>query len=127
MIGLKPLLYEDVTEKIRQAAFDVHHYFGNGFLEKVYENALAYKIRKNNITCTQQLSVHVFYENNVIVGEYIADIEVENKIIIEVKAIEALDKIHYAQVKHYLKATKYRLGLLINFGTPKLQFKRIIL
>ncbi len=69
----------------------------------------------------------VYFEDHVIVGEYFADIVVDNKIIVELKAMETLDKIHYAQVKHYLKATKYRLGLLINFGTPKLQFKRIIL
>jgi len=123
---MKNLLYEDITEKIRQSAFEVHKYFGNGFLEKVYENALAYKVRKNGIVCTQQLPVNVYFEDDVIVGEYVADIEVEKKIIIEVKAIETLSKKHYAQVKHYLKATKYRLGLLINFGTSKLQFKRII-
>jgi GxxExxY protein len=124
---MKTLLYEDVTEKIRQAAFEVHNYFGNGFLEKVYENALAYNIRRYDIICEQQVPVKVYFEDHVTVGEYFADIVVDNKIIVELKAMETLDKIHYAQVKHYLKATKYRLGLLINFGTPKLQFKRIIL
>jgi GxxExxY protein len=124
---MQTLLYEDITEKIRQASFEVHKYFGNGFLEKVYENALAYKIRTLNMVCTQQKPVNVYFEDHVIVGEYFADIEVDNKIIIEVKAIEMLDKIHFAQLKNYLKATKYRLGLLINFGAPKLQFKRIIM
>ncbi|MFQ5769103.1 MAG: GxxExxY protein [bacterium] len=124
MVGL---LYEDLTEKIRQAAFEVHNYFRNGFLEKVYENALAYKLSQFGIDCQQQVPLKVYFENNVVVGKYFADLVVENKIIVELKTIENLDKIHYAQVKHYLKSTRFRLGLLINFGKPKLEFKRIIL
>ena len=124
---MENLLYGDLTAKIRQAAFDVHSFLGNGFLEKVYENAFAYKLRKNSIECQQQVHLKVYFENNVIVGEYVADIVVDNKIIIELKAIENLDRIHFAQVKNYLKATKFRLGLLINFGKPILEFKRIIL
>ena len=79
------LLYEDLTAKIRQSAFDVHEYFRNGFLEKVYENALAYKLRKQNLNCDQQVALKVYYEDDVVVGEYIADLVVENKIIIELK------------------------------------------
>ena len=124
---MENLLYGDLTAKIRQAAFDVHSFLGNGFLEKVYENAFAYKLRKNSIECQQQVHLKVYFENNVIVGEYVADIVVDNKIIIELKATENLDRIHFAQVKNYLKATKFRLGLLINFGKPILEFKRIIL
>lgn len=121
------LLYQDLTSRIRQAAFEVHHYFGNGFLEKVYENALSYKLRKDNFKCEQQVPLKVYFEENVIVGEYIADIVVDDKIIIKLKAIGELDRIHFAQVKNYLKATSLRLGLLINFGAPVLEFKRIIL
>lgn len=124
---MKELLYQNLTGKILQVAFEVHHYFGNGFLEKVYENALAYKLRKIGIYCQQQVPLKVYFENNVVVGEYFADLVVEDKIIIEVKAVENLEKIHYAQLKHYLKATRFRLGLLINFGNPKLEFKRVIL
>jgi GxxExxY protein len=124
---MEELLYKDLTEKIRQAAFEVHQYFGNGFLEKVYENALAYKLRQVVISCEQQVPLKVYYENNVVVGEYFADIIVDNKIIIELKTAENLDKIHFVQIKHYLKVTRHRLGLLINFGKPKLEFKRIIL
>lgn len=69
----------------------------------------------------------VYFEDQVVVGEYIADLVVENKIIIELKTAENLDKIHFAQVKNYLKATGYRLGLLINFGKITLEFKRIII
>ena len=121
------LLYADITEKIRQAAFEVHQYFGNGFLEKVYENSLAYKLRKLEMNVKQQESIKVYFENNIIVGEYIADLVVENKIIIENKAVQSLDKVHFAQLKNYLKATKFRLGLLINFGSKQIQFKRVIL
>jgi len=121
------LLYEDLTAKIRQAAFEVHEYFRNGFLEKVYENALAYKLKKQSINCEQQVPLKVYFEDQVVVGEYIADLVVENKIIIELKTAENLDKIHFAQVKNYLKATGYRLGLLINFGKITLEFKRIII
>lgn len=124
---MKKLLYEDLSEKIRQAAFDVHRYFGNGFLEKVYENALVYKLQKSGIQCEQQIQLKVYFEDDVEVGEYFADIVVENKIIIELKAIENLNKIHFAQVKNYLKAIKYRLGIIINFGKPILEFKRVIL
>jgi GxxExxY protein len=124
---MEKLLYGDLSVRIRQAAFDVHSYLGNGFLEKVYENAFAYKLRHYNIACQQQVHLKVYFENKVVVGEYIADVVVDQKIIIELKAIENLDKIHFAQVKNYLKATKFRLGLLINFGKPVLEFRRIIL
>ena len=121
------LLYEDLTLKIRQAAFEVHEYFRNGFLEKVYKNALAYKLRKAGVSFQRQVPLKVYFEDAVVVGEYIADLVIENKIIVELKSIENLNKIHYAQVKNYLKATHYRLGLLINFGKPILEFKRVIL
>jgi len=124
---MRQLLYEEITVKIRQAAYDVHHYFGNGFLEKVYENALAYKLLQSGLECKQQTPLKVYFEKNVIVGEYYADIIVEDKIILELKAIENLDRIHFAQVKNYLKATKFKLGILINFGKSILEFKRIIL
>jgi len=124
---MEKLLYEDLSEEIRQAAFEVHSYFGNGFLEKVYENALAYKLHQLGIDCQQQVPLKVYFENDVVVGEYFADLVVENKIIIELKTVQSLEKIHYAQLKHYLKATRVRLGLLINFGKPKMEFKRVIL
>ena len=121
------LLYEDLTEKIRQAAFEVHKYFGTGFLEKVYENALKYKLEKYRFVVFQQHQIPVYFIDNIKVGDYYADLFVENKIIIELKTAKDLEPIHFAQIKNYLKATNLKLGLLINFGTPRLQFKRIIL
>ena len=87
---MKNLLYSDLSDKIRQAAFEVHNYFGNGYLEKVYENSLYYKLSKLGLKCKQQKPLKVYFENGVIIGEYFADIVVENKIIIELKAIENL-------------------------------------
>ena len=121
------LLHADLTEKIRQAAFEVHQYFGSGFLEKVYENGLKYKLELLKLQVEQQFSIPVYFIDNVKVGDYFADLFVEEKIIIELKTVSSLDKIHYAQLKNYLKATKIKLGLLINFGASQLQFKRIIL
>jgi len=120
------LLYEDLSEQIRQASFEVHKYFGSGFLEKVYENTLKYKLEKLNLEIYQQYPIPVFFEN-VKVGEYFADLYVEQKIILELKVASSLEKIHFAQLKHYLKATGIKLGILINFGSSKLQFKRVIL
>jgi len=124
---MSKLLYGNVTAVIRQSAFDVHSYFGNGFLEKVYENALVYQLKKDHLSYEQQKPIQVCYRDGIVVGDFFADIVVDEKIIIELKAVKTLEKIHYAQVKNYLKATGYRLGLLINFGAEKLQFKRIIL
>ena len=121
------LLYADITEKIRQAAFEIHRYFGNGFLEKVYENTLAYKLRWEKLNVKQQEPIKVYFENNIIVGDYFAVLVVENKIIVELKTVQSLEKVHYAQLKNYLKATKFCLGLLIDFGSKELQFKRVIL
>ena len=121
------LLYEDLTEKIRQSAFEVHSYFGNGYLEKVYENALFHKLSKQGLNCKQQVPLRVHFEDDVVVGEYFADLIVEDKILIELKTVEKLDKIHFAQLKNYLKTTQFKLGLLINFGKSILEFKRVIL
>ena len=121
------LLYEELTDKIRQAAYEVHNYFGSGYLEKVYENALKYQLSKYGLFCEQQKPLKVYFEHNILVGEYFADLIIEHKIIIELKAIESLAKIHFYQLLNYLKTTKLRLGLLINFGRSNIEFKRVIL
>lgn len=121
------LLYAELTAQIRDAAFAVYDYLGPGFLEKVYENALAYELRKRGLICLQQVPLKVYYKDNVIIGEYIADLLVENKIIVELKVAEALEDIHFSTVKHYLLTTRLQLGLLINFGPRSFEFKRVIL
>jgi GxxExxY protein len=115
-----------ITERIIGSAFRVSNTLGHGFLEKVYENALVYELRKTGVHVEQQRSLLVHYDG-VVVGEYTADLLVEGCILVELKAIRALDEIHMAQCINYLKATGLRICLLLNFGTPRLRVKRIML
>ncbi|HOQ05121.1 MAG TPA: GxxExxY protein [Anaerohalosphaeraceae bacterium] len=121
----RELLYKDITDKILKSAFEVYNDLGYGFLEKVYENALLLALRENGALAEQQKTVPVYFKEKII-GEYFADILVENKIVIEIKTAESFSKAHFAQVLNYLKATKLRLGFLINFGPNGLEYKRII-
>lgn len=115
-----------ITEIIIGSAYKVGNALGCGFLEKVYENALAYEIRRHGLEVKQQESIKVFYEG-VEVGFYEADLWVENKVLIELKAVKNLDDIHRAQCLNYLKATAVKICLLINFGNPRVEVKRIVL
>jgi GxxExxY protein len=117
--------HSELTEKIIKEAYFVFNSLGYGFLEKVYENALYIRLNKQNLVTKKQYPINVFFENEL-VGEYYADLIVEEKVIIELKAIQELNKIHETQLVNYLKATEIEVGLLINFG-PKLEFKRRVL
>lgn len=108
-----------------KAALTVSNTLGAGFLEKVYENALAHELRKAGFMVEQQKAIQVAYDG-VIVGDYLADLLVEEDLVIELKAVKALDEIHMAQCMNYLKATGMRLCMLLNFGNPKLEIKRIV-
>jgi len=119
------LLYEELTRTIIGIAMEVHRALGPGFIESVYETALCMELTDRKIPFKDQVPIPVYYKN-VALGEYYADLLVDEKIIIEIKAVSALVPRHEAQAIHYLAATKMRLALLINFGMPKLQFKRII-
>ena len=98
---------------------------GSGFLEKVYENALALELRRAGYDAAQQSAMKVMYQGQV-VGDYIADLVVNGRVIVEIKSTKHLEQIHMAQGLNYLKATGLQLCLLINFGTPKVEVKRII-
>jgi len=117
---------DGLTDRIIGAAFAVSNTLGSGFLEKVYENALAHELRKCGLRANQQKPVEVYYDD-IKVGSYAADMVVEDEVIVELKAVTAFDSIHYAQLLNYLKATGLRTGLLLNFGTPKLGIKRVVL
>jgi len=119
------LLHRDVTEKVIGCAFTVHNELGHGFLERVYENALAVELRERGFAVELQKHLMIRY-HNVVVGDYIADMIVNEQVLIEVKAAQGLDNSHTAQCLNYLKATGIRVGLLLNFGSTKLQFKRLI-
>lgn len=114
-----------MSNKVIKAAFTVSNSLGVGFLEKVYENSLAHELRKAGFLVDQQKAIQIAYDG-AIVGDYIADILVEGKLLIEVKAVKALDEIHMAQCMNYLKATGMRLCMLLNFGKPRLEIKRIV-
>jgi len=116
--------WDEITEKIIGCAYRLANTLGCGFLEKVYENALAHELRKAGLRVQQQASVQVHYDD-VVVGDYVADLIVEGNVLVELKATKAIDQIHMAQCLNYLKATGLRLGLLINFGTPRIQMKRL--
>ena len=115
----------EVTERIIGGAFAVANSMGCGFLEKVYENALSHELRKAGMKAEQQKRLAVHYDN-VLVGEYIADLIVEETVLVEIKAATNLDKAHMAQCLNYLRATGLSLCLLINFGNPRVQIQRII-
>ena len=115
----------ELTEKIIGAAYAVSNTLGTGFLEKVYENALVWELKNLGLTVEQQYPLSVMYKG-ICVGDYIADLYVENTVIVELKAIKAVDDIHKAQVLNYLKACDKRIGLLINFGAPKVTINRIV-
>jgi GxxExxY protein len=104
--------------------FAVSNSLGCGFLEKVYENALAHELRKAGFKVEGQKPIRVTYDS-VVVGEYVADLLLDNEILIETKAVKAFDDIHVAQCMNYLRATGLKLCLLVNFGTPKASVKRI--
>ncbi len=116
--------HSGITEKVIGAAYKVYNALGHGFLEKVYENALALELRKVGLGVEQQYPAAVRYEGEL-VGDYVADLVVDGKVIVEVKAVRALENVHEAQLIHYLKATGIEVGLLLNFG-PKMEIKRRI-
>jgi len=114
--------YKELTEKIIKIFYRVYNNLGYGFLEKIYENAMMIEFKKEGIFAVAQFAIKVFYEGEVI-GEYYADILVDNKVIVEIKAAKHLVEENEAQLLNYLKATDIEVGLLLNFGT-KPEFKR---
>ena len=116
---------KQLTEKVIQCAFAVSNTLGCGFLEKVYENALAHELRKAGVQVQQQHGITVYYDG-VAVGEYTADLLIEGVLLLELKAVKNLDDVHMAQCLNYLKATNLRLCLLMNFAKPKLEVRRIV-
>ena len=119
------MLHYQITEKILRAFYDVYNELGYGFLEKVYENALVHELRKMELNVSQQRPTNVYYDN-VLVGEFFADVIVENAVIVELKAVEALHEIHSNQLINYLKATEMEVGLLLNFGEEPKFVRKIL-
>ena len=120
------ILYKELSYKIIGLAMQVHKELGHGFLEKVYENAMMVMFRRNGVRAVQQAPIVVrFFEE--VIGDYFADILVEEKIILELKSVEKIINAHKAQTLNYLKATGFHLAIILNFGKEKLEYERIAL
>ena len=120
------ILYKDLSYKIVGLAIQVRKELGFGFLEKVYENALMVLLEENGIEAKQQFPIKVSFHGRI-VGDYIADILVENQIILELKAQDKIADVHKAQTLNYLRATGLRLAILLNFGKDRLEHERLVL
>ena len=115
---------EDLTSKIIKALYEVHNELGPGFLEQVYQNALRIVFDQYGLKCEFEKKVEATFRDHPI-GSYFADVIVEDEVVLELKAVKELCPEHSAQLINYLKAGKYKTGLLINFGAPKIEFKRL--
>ena len=120
----KDYKYKEITEKIIGAAMKVHAALGNGFQEVIYQRALEIEMEESGLKFARELSMPVYYKSRQI-GERRVDFFVEEKIMVEIKAIIQLENVHLAQAKNYLEAYNMQVGLLLNFGSISLQFKRI--
>ena len=118
------LLYKDLTDRILKAAYMVHNELGCGFLEKVYQEALAIQMTEMNIPFEREKHLKVFYHGKCLQCDYIADFVVDDKVILELKAVTEMDNVFKAQAINYLKITGYKVGFLMNFGQEEFQFKR---
>jgi GxxExxY protein len=117
----------ELCDVVRETAFAIHRYHRNGHLEKVYENALAHRLRKLGLDVKQQHPLKVYDEDGTLIGDYNADLFVDNRLIIELKATKALADEHVAQLLGYLRASRIEHGLLINFGAPKFEIRKFAL
>ena len=117
---------DEITYIVNGAVFEVNRVLGGGFLEKVYENALVIELSKRGLTAESQVPIKVSYKGEP-VGEYVADLLVEGKVIVELKTVERIEKVHEGQMINYLKATGISTGLLVNFRHAKAEIKRMVL
>jgi len=116
-----------LCDKVRQTAYAIHKYHSHGHLEKVYENALAHRLRKDGIDVRQQFPLKVLDQDGTVLGDYFADLLVANLLIVELKTVRSLAPEHEAQVLAYLRGAKLRHALLINFGSPKFEVQKYAL
>ena len=122
------LKYKDITEKIIGASFEVHKFLGNGFQEVIYQRALALELTQAGLSFEREVEQEIFYkEQPKPIGTRRADFVVEGKVLVELKAVIELEDVHLAQILNYLKAYRFEVGLLINFGSKSMTFKRVVL
>jgi GxxExxY protein len=125
---MNKLKYKDITEKIIGAAIEVHTFLGNGFQEVIYQRALAWEMRQRGLEYAREIEQDIYYKDlPEPIGTRRADFVVEGKVLVELKAVINLEEVHWTQVLNYLKAYRLEVGLLINFGSKSLTFKRFVL
>jgi GxxExxY protein len=125
---MEELKHKEITEKIIGASFEVHKFLGNGFQEVIYQRALAWEMKQAGLDFAREIEQDIFYKAlPEPIGTRRADFIVENKVLVELKALINLEDVHMAQTLNYLKAYRLEIGLLINFGSKSLEFKRLIL
>jgi len=117
----------ELCDQVRETAYAVDQYLRHGFLEKVYENALAHRLRKCGLEVEQQFPLKVFDADGFVIGDYYSDLLIQRRLVVELKAARSLADEHVAQILGYLRASRIEHGLLINFGAPKFQIRKLIL
>ena len=124
---MKVLKHQDITEKIIGCAFEVHTVLGSGFQEVIYQRALALELQSEGVLFDREAEIDIFYKDHAKpIGARRADFLVEKKVLVELKALPDLEGVHFAQIRSYLKAYRLEVGLLINFGSKSMQFKRVV-
>jgi len=119
--------YSDITGKIIGCAMEVHQFLGNGFQEVIYQRALAIELERAGLQYQREIEQHIYYKDvSQPIGTRRADFIVENCVLVELKAVVQLEEVHWAQILNYLKAYKFEVGLLINFGAKSLKWKRFV-
>ena len=121
----KEFLYKELTGEIIEASYNVHNGLGCGLLKKIYENSLAWEIELRKRKVSSQREFRVIYRNKE-VGVYYADLVIEDKVIVEIKSVEKIDNVHRAQLLNYLRISGLKVGLIINFARPKLEYERLV-
>ncbi len=116
-----------LCDLVRETSFAIHRYHRQGHLEKIYENALCHRLRRAGLEVRQQHPINVFDEDGTLLGDFFADLLVENRLLVELKAARAIAEEHIAQLLGYLKSSRIETGLLINFGSPKLYVKKYLM
>jgi GxxExxY protein len=117
----------DLCSLVRETSFQIHRYLRSGHLERIYANALAHRLKKQSVNVSQEHHLEVFDEDGTPLGHYLADFLIEGELIVELKACQAIAPEHIAQVLGYLRGARLQHGMLVNFGAPKLQVKKLIL
>jgi GxxExxY protein len=125
---MAPMKYEEITKQVIGAAFEVHKFLGNGFQEVIYQRALAYEMQRVNLSFEREIPQDIFYKDlPEPIGRRRADFVVEGKVLVELKAVALLEEVHWAQILNYLRVYRLEVGLLLNFGSKSLTFKRFVL